>query len=128
MSVKLNNKQTDIICRRTFLSGRHKRWYNFFISARGCLTVTLTMDRLRIRPFFPFSLFGKSLDLDINIPVTDIQNIELRRNLFCPTLYIYYKKDGKEKVFILYLFSILIPRSVKPWIEGFEKIGIEVKI
>ena len=43
-------------------------------------------------------------------------------------LYAFDVAKKKEKVFILYLFSILIPRSEKPWIEGFEKIGIKVKI
>lgn len=69
-----------VVFEEKWASGRSfKSWFTRFGGANNCLRVTLTSDELWITPHFPFSAFGKTIDLDHRIELTDLINVERRR-------------------------------------------------
>jgi hypothetical protein len=89
--------EDQVLYQEGFASGRSHR-AGFFRrgSAANCLKVTLTPDRLLIRPFFPFSILGPDFDLIHDIPLSAIEGFKTKQGFITRALEIRYRSPKDE--------------------------------
>ena len=86
--------------KRSGYSGFHKGFIKQFMGARGALTVEITQDRLKIFPS-GWTPGRQMLDLDVDIPLSNIQKIVKKRFLSFTWLDIHYTATNDVKVFTI---------------------------
>lgn len=72
-------------------------WWRRLGGASGCLVVALTVDRLVIRPFFPFNLMflPEMYGLEVDVPRADVTTATVEPGLFRPSVRVGFRDENQ---------------------------------
>jgi hypothetical protein len=76
-------------------------------SARNCLRLWITADRLYVRPFFPFSIVGPLYDLVHCIPLERIERLRTREGFMAKSIDVSFSlPDGTSRTLTIWPSSL----------------------
>ncbi len=99
------------------------RWLvvGFGSNASLCLTIEGTPGELKFSVSFPLGWAGKFFGWEFDLPLSQIEKIEIRKAWFGPPLFSFVRKPPCE----IKLFVFIWNRQ--PWLDYFKKAGLKLE-